>query len=148
MEKAPQYRVNISAPNLMNICIDEIDSGELRGRLYHCYSAEPIEFPNVVHLVVEMESLCDAIRFPQASTKTRTFFEETVVYADKPEKLVDQKEIIKHTGKKGTFITHIKFRQNSSWQGEFFWAEKETTYRFADTLSFLKMIDTILHENK
>ena len=144
MENKQQYKVNISAPNLMNICIDANDNGELRGRLYHCYKEEPVSFQNVVQLVVEMEGLCDSINFPQASTKTRSFIETKSVYGERPPKLLEQTEIIRHTGEKGTFITHIKFRQNSTWQGEIFWAEQDAIHRFADTLSFLKIVDGAL----
>ncbi len=144
MEQKPQYRVNISAPNLINICVDENDNGELAGRLYHCYEEEPISFPNIVQLIIEIEKLCDAINFPQASTKTRLFKENEVINCDKPIKVADQTEIIKYRGKKGTFITHIKFRQKSTWQGEYFWVENDEMYRFSDTLDFIKQLDTKL----
>lgn len=141
-----QYRVNISAPNLMNICIDDNSNGELSGRLYHCYSKEPIHFLNVVHLIMEMEDLCDAIRFPQASTKTRTFVKETPVSTTVPVKVAEQKDILGFRGERGTFITHIKFRQNATWQGECLWVEEDETFRFRDTFSFLKTIDKICHQ--
>lgn len=144
METKKQYRVNISAPNLMNICVDGNEKGELKGRLYHCYTAESVHFSNVVDLIMEVERLCDAINFPQASTKTRSFTEKETVTVTKPDKVLDQQEIIQHVGEMGTFITHIKFRQQSSWQGEYFWVEKEEVNRFTDTLDFIKQIDNHL----
>ena len=144
MDQRQQYKINISAPNLINICIDKNENGELEGRLYHCYTAEPIYFPNIVQLIIEIEWLCDAINFPQVSTKTRLFMDQTSVYDEKPEKVADQKEIIQYSGEKGTFITHIKFRQKSTWQGEFYWKEQDTVQRFSNTLDFIKQIDTIL----
>ena len=79
MEKIQQYKINISAPNLLNICVDQREEGKISGRLYHCYKKEPIVFCDVVELIREAEKLFDAIGFPQASTKTRSFTEKNTL---------------------------------------------------------------------
>ena len=81
MENIQHYYVNISAPNLVVICIDENDSEERTGRMYHCYSSEPRKFFSVVELIRIMEEFFDDIAYPQASTMTRYFQNtETVSY--------------------------------------------------------------------
>ena len=30
-------------PNLINICIDSVEDGEMTGKIYHCYSEEAIK---------------------------------------------------------------------------------------------------------
>ena len=65
-----------AAPNLVNICVDEIAQEEMKGRLYHCYKKEATNFKNVVELLDEMEKLYDKLHFPEASTKSRSFLEE------------------------------------------------------------------------
>ena len=70
MENKKQPQINISMPNLINICVDEKNNGEFSGRLYHCYGKEAEPFHNVVELLRKVEDLFDRICFPQASTKT------------------------------------------------------------------------------
>ena len=41
-----EYRMNISAPNIVNVCIDQITETEKQGRMYDCYSREPFRFQN------------------------------------------------------------------------------------------------------
>ncbi len=147
MQSIHKCCMNISSPNLINICIDQHQGGEISGRLYHCYDMQPVIFSNVIELLREAEKLFDEIAFPQASTKTRSFVEksqlaDTRIY--RPERVVDQEKVVEHTGKIGTFITSVRFRQNSTWQGESYWIEKETVQQFANTLEFIKQIDIAL----
>ncbi len=144
-----QRPINISAPNLMNVCVDGSGSGEMSGRLYHCYDRNPQRFDNVMQLLNMMESLFDSIGYPQASTKTRYFIEpEKKAYEEqgykKPEKVAEQKELLSYTGEKGTFIIHVKYRQNSAWQGEIVWMERNIWQQFSSTLEFIKLMDNAL----
>lgn len=144
MGDAHQYRINLSAPNLVNVCIDNNENGDMSGRMYCCYDKEPVLFSSVIDLIRKMENLFDAISFPQASTRTRMFLQNKEINTGtqtKPVKVVSQEEIIKYTGRMGTFITSVRFRQNSTWQGEVFWVEEETVYRFTDSLEFIRNID-------
>ncbi len=83
----------------------------------------------------------DRISFPQASTKPRYFVKPDEVLGPKPVKSVAQEDVIRFTGSLATFITCVKFRQNSAWQGEVFWVEKGEPYRFFSTLEFIKLVD-------
>lgn len=148
MENIQHYYVNISAPNLVVICIDESGGEERAGRMYHCYSGEPRKFSSIVELIRIMEEFFDDIAYPQASTMTRRFRnaegKEHVRYSKVlPEKVLEQKEIIEHRGKVGTFITYVQFRQNSDWQGQMSWPEKKRAYKFCSTLEFIKILSEI-----
>ena len=66
--------VNISAPNLVNICVDSMDSGVYHGRLYHKYQQEPLRFNDVGALFQTMEKLFDECGYPQNTTQSRTFY--------------------------------------------------------------------------
>ena len=137
-------RIPLSAPNLMNICVDRSEGGELSGRIYHCWDREPWEFSSVVQLLKEMERLFDSIGFPQASTKARQLAEQGDVSRSRGEKAAEPEEVLGHMGEKGSFITCVRFRQNADWQGEIMWREKDITWRFHSTLEFLKRIDNAL----
>ena len=135
------YPFNIFVPNLLNICIDHNDCDEISGRLYHCYSAEPVVFENVVEMIQASEKLFDAISFPQASTKTRSFQKVEDVYEPKPEKVIDQLSLLNYKGEKATLITSVRFRQMSTWQGEFFSMETMEKESFFSMIDFIKKID-------
>ena len=142
MDNKQQLNINISLPNLINICVDEVINGEISGRLYHCYSKDPVVFYNIIELLMEAEELFDRLRYPQASTRSRCFMEkERTAPAPRPEKLQDQKEVIQHRGRRGSFVIGVRFRQNSTWQGEFVTLETGNRRMFSNTLDFLKMID-------
>ena len=145
MSKIQRDRINISAPNLLNICVDRKEGGDISGRMYHCYQEEPVLFQNVIELIREAEKLFDKIGFPQASTRSRSFGEKAEeIYAPsrRPEKTVAQEQVVSHQGRRGTFVTSVRLRQNATWQGEFYWTEQEEIYRFSNTLDFIKQIDT------
>ena len=140
-----QFRINISPPNLMNICVDSKANGEICGRVYHCYAENAIPFTSVVELINIADKLFDDIQYPQASTKTRTFEEKQEIRTSAAlEKKVSQQDLIQHRGEKGTFILHVKFRQKSTWQGELSWMEKEERFEFVDSFEVIKMIDQVV----
>lgn len=152
MKNVSEYNVNRSAPNLLNICIDQLQQGELQGRLYHCYQKEAIYFSTVVEMIRKSEKLFDDIAFPQASTRTRSLIEQEATVSRRtplrPERVVDPLTIMEKKGDMGTFITNVKFRQNAEWQGELFWVEKESKLFFSNTLEFLKQLDSALQNTK
>jgi len=150
MGSEQQVKINLSAPNLVNVCTDRVCNGEISGRLYHRYSKEPIKFANVIELIKEMEGLYDAIGFPQASTKTRSFAEEPERGENikRPESVMHPEEVIANTGLLGTFIVHARFRQNSTWQGELYYMEQKESFTFLDILDFIKVIDNSLKQEK
>ena len=147
MENKGRYCINISAPNLINICVDQMQHGEIKGRLYHCYSGEPIIFLNVIELIRMAEKLFDEIAFPQASTKTRSLLQKDnnpTINMRRPEKILAQSQIVEKTGVLGTFVTSVRFRQNSTWQGEMYWVEQDEIIKFSNVLDFIKGLDVAL----
>lgn len=47
---------------------------------------------------------------------------------------------------KASFIIHIKYRQNSTWQGEIKWVDKDKTQYFRSSLEMIKLIDKALED--
>lgn len=140
MEKR-QHLINTSAPNLVNVCVDESFDGEISGRLYSCYQKGPLIFSNLVQLLRTMERFFDDIQFPQSSTRSRSFYASDTQNREKKQKVTEQNDIVNQRGKKGTFIITVKFRQNSTWQGELFWMERGEKQNFSSTLDLIKIID-------
>lgn len=136
-----QYPINISAPNLVNVCIDESLDGEIAGRLYHCYEKESLHFVNLIQLLRMMEKLFDEIQFPQSSTKSRSFFAANIQMQEEKQKIISQEEVVHWAGKKATFIITVQFRQNATWQGLVLWVEKGEKQKFSSTLDLIKILD-------
>ena len=147
MSRVNQRYVNISAPNLLVICVNNMEEGEIQGEFYHYYSEESVRFFSVLDLIRSMEKLFNDLAFPQASTRPRSFLEqraEAFVDLKRKDKIIPWEELFAYTGKKGTFITCVKFRQRSAWQGEFFYKEQERKVFFSSTLEFIRLLEQAL----
>lgn len=141
--------VDVSAPNLMNICIDKNESNEKQGRFYHRYSAQPEVFTDLNSLLIKADRLMDKIDYPQASMRNRNFFDESKGIKEKgAEKVKTTDEILSESGKKATFVVNVQYRQNATWQGKVLWAEAEKSCNFRSALELLKLIDGALDETE
>ena len=58
--------------------------------------------------------------------------------------MVDGNELMEKRGGLATFVIHVRYRQNSTWQGDIFWAEKQEKVFFRSVLEMLKLIDNAL----
>jgi len=134
------YHISLYTPNFINICIDNINNGELSGRLYHCYGKEPRKFANILQFLEITDDFFDKLNFPQASTSARTFISPQSPEDDNLEKTISPEEAAKNRGEKGTFFLNVKYRQNSSWQGIVSWLEGNVTQQFISVLELLKIL--------
>lgn len=141
-----EIQVPLHMPNIINICIDKNIDGDMVGRIYHCYDVKPWPFSNVVRMVALMEELFDRISFPQASTESRTFENVTHGNRGKLKKVAAPEDIAAHQGIKGTFMVCVKYRQNSTWQGEVQWIEGGKTQKFISVLELLKILNNSLKQ--
>ena len=138
-----QFR-GMYAPNLINVCLNANEYGEISGEMYHCYNKEALHFANIIELLCEADNFYDEISFPQASNNMRSFQEKekkTVYQVIRPDRLVEQKDVAEHRGLKGTMLLNVRFRQNATWQGEVYWVEKGMVQTFENTLEFIRLID-------
>lgn len=135
------------APNFINMCIDNINDGELSGRIYHCYSKEPWKFTNILQLIELADDFFDKLEFPQASTSARSFTSTQFSVVDRLDKVQSPEDFIENRGQKGTFFLNVRYRQNSSWQGSVTWVEEQREQHFRSALELLKLIDGALDNN-
>ena len=52
-----------------------------------------------------------------------------------------------HTGQDATFVVHVKYRQNATWQGTVTWADKNKQQNFRSALELIKLMDSALDES-
>lgn len=141
------YQISWYAPNFINMCIDNINDGELSGRIYHCYSKEPWKFTNILQLIELADDFFDRLEFPQASTSARSFTSTQFSDVDRLDKVRSPEDFIENRGQKGTFFLNVRYRQNSSWQGSVTWVEEQREQHFRSALELLKLIDGALDNN-
>lgn len=137
------YKINFAAPNLVNVCIDSQGEGGCEGRLYCGYYPEPVHFHGEYGMIKIMEELMDQIGYPQPSTIMRRYNGENTFRKYDVGRFFSGQEIMKEKGRIATLVIYVQYRQNSTWQGEFFWAEKDQVQRFRSVLELLKFMDRI-----
>jgi hypothetical protein len=49
-------------------------------------------------------------------------------------------------GRLATFIVHIQYRQNATWQGRIVWTEENQASHFRSALEMLKLIDSAVEQ--
>lgn len=118
------------------------DSGKFMGALFSGFYRNAMSFRNECEMIFAISSIYDSIQLPQASFEARSFGIKTMkTVVRKVDHLVDtEMENIIEKGK-ATFVVHIRFRQNASWQGSITWAEKDKSRNFRSALEMLKLMD-------
>ena len=135
----------VYAPNVVCICADKLTETSCSGRLYTRYGSEAESFDDISALLLKIDRFFDKINYPEASTRSRSFNEDKTG-SMQPRKInleasVSVDEFLKNKGKIATFFVRVQSRQNSTWQGVFWWAEKDTETEFVSALDVLKLID-------
>jgi len=143
-----KINLNTAAPNIVGICVDGSDSNDVWGRIYHCYSDEAVLFDNGYQILQKLEGLMDDLNYPQSSVKLRTFKEDACKERKKVKKVMKDDEVIRQMGKKGTFVVHVMYRQNATWQGEVVWTENGEVRKFRSALELLKLMDSAMDSNE
>ena len=137
--------------NSIGICIDEYNSGEMKGRIFSSLHDEPETFNSVITLVKTIDRIFDEGEYPQATMRCRGFNKSGADTSAKtggqsgkeipdPSKTFSAKPNVK--GKKATFSVRVMFRQNASWQGTLCWLEKNREESFRSVLELMMLIDS------
>ena len=138
-------KLNVSASNIVNVCIDNIDGVERSGRFYCYYSEEPIFFRSIHELFRFMEQFMNELNFPQSSTERRT-------YEDKQQKpsnaqrisfaeISNRERILEQRGSIDTLAVYVRYRQSSTWQGSVYHMRNYEREDFNSELDLLKIIE-------
>lgn len=128
--KGNEYRTTV-------ICIDSYANGVPVGRFYNPSCPEGKTFQSLTQLILKMEDMLDAMRFPQSFTVLRTF---STPISDSDSSSPQQLQ----EGKLGTFSVRILFRKNASWQGSVAWLEGNREESFRSVLELVLLMDGAL----
>lgn len=150
------------SPNIVTLCLDSYDEERQRGRMYHQYISGAISFTSLFEAFDRMDRLYDELQFPQAAMRIRSFQAEqrkmeqavkkaqmSVLPVFKRKEMKEMETFDKVTEQRGedsTFIIHVKYRQNASWQGEVTWVDKQKKEYFRSALELVRLIDSAIGE--
>lgn len=140
-----------SLPNMVMVCVDGVENGDIYGRYFHRYKKEETFFPDSATLVIEMERFYDAIGYPQAATKTRKFMErerEKVPAKEHMTVIYDSQTLMQFRGKLATFLVGVTSRQNASWQGDVVWMEQQIRKHFCSDMELVVFVDDAVKKSE
>lgn len=123
--------------------ITSYEAKNFRGWVYNEHFQKKIQFFDLCGMLNAMESLYDTLFFPQATFQSRHFgkVKKSKIIAGEA---VNQMEIEEKD--RATFVVHVKFRQNATWQGTIQWVDTNKTQSFRSTLEMIKLIDEALDD--
>lgn len=121
--------------------ITSYEAKNFRGWVYNEHFRKKIEFCDLCGMLSAMESLYDTLSFPQAAFQPRHFgrVKKGEIMAKGATLGMDIQE-----GDRATFVVHVQFRQNATWQGTIQWMDANKTQSFRSTLEMIKLIDEAL----
>ena len=127
--------------------------GKLRGTLHNRFLDKPFVFDSLLLMIEKMESIFDTKGFPESFTTPRAFgnsnHNRSLHELDRNADMMDAMNSIARPetdGSKCTFEITVRFRQNSTWQGQILWAEKNLKQNFRSVLEMLKLMDEALSD--
>ena len=145
-----------SAATRMVVLVDERAPFSFSGRLYSDYFQRALPFSCPEELLSLSRALLDALSFPQTATSCRSFHSRRGASAPHPtpkrsmesmkheSSLPSQQNETVLTGKKGTFVVQVLYRQNATWQGTVRWLDTNKTQPFRSVLELLSLMQEAL----
>lgn len=133
-----------SLPNMVMVCVDGVENGDIYGRYFHRYKKEETFFLNSAMLFSEVEQFYDIIGYPQAAMRTRNFIErerEKVPAKEHMTVIYDSQTLIQLRGNLATFLVGVTSRQNASWQGDVVWMEQKIRKHFCSDMDLMVFVD-------
>lgn len=136
------------APCRMVMGIHRSYGYDCEGEVWHPYQAKPIYFRSLMQAIGAMARLMDELDFPQRATLPRSFFVKENTEENR-KRVIRKKQIMTNSedksGKKGTFIVQVMYRQGTTWQGQVTWAEQDKKVYFRSALELVRLIDDAMN---
>lgn len=140
-----------SFPNMVMVCVDGVENGDIYGRYFHRYKKEETFFLNSAMLFSEVEQFYDIIGYPQAAMWTRNFIErerEKVPAKEHMTVIYDSQTLMHFRGKLATFLVGVTSRQNASWQGDVVWMEQKIRKHFCSDMELVVFVDDAVKKSE
>ncbi len=118
----------------------------LEGEIFCGYPRKKIGYTGEWELLSAISGWCDWSHYPEAMTTLRSFSvrKHRKRQVRKAVTVLDSKLKNALEGK-STFLVHIQFRRNATWQGTITWLEAEKTQNFRSAFEMLKLMEEADH---
>ena len=134
---------NISNTYIFVLHYKKPESNGVIGAFRHLYMDEWISYTNTSNLIYQSELLLQQIKIPQATTCCRKTWgknsskQQTIISFPILEKPI----WVNSLPGKVSYMIHIRYRHNSSWQGEIRWLEQNKTMFFRSVLELIMLLE-------
>lgn len=126
----------------------------LEGEFRHLYVAESETFNSVAEFIYKLELMLEQINVPEATTRCRKGWGDSArfKYGDDRNAPAKQWEFLVEPSmatmrRPGQFfLLHIRYRCNSSWQGEIRWLRKNCTMMFRSVLELVMVLQNTVNQ--
>lgn len=129
--------------SFFRICVDSGENGLASGRVFSRRLTEPMSFPDLASLLLQLDKCMEMQNFPQGFQRMRSFTGGKE--ADKrgllPEGAMSGETVSAAWGKRATFLLHVLTRQNASWQGKVDWLDGGEEAPFSSELELVKLAE-------
>lgn len=132
----------------------ECHGKSLEGEFKHLYVEESETFNSISEFIYKLELMLEQINVPQATTSCRKKWGDPIKYKCGDDRNAPTKEwkfltepAVDKLGKTGQFfLIHIRYRCNSSWQGEIRWLKENCTMMFRSVLELLMVLENTVNQ--
>ena len=129
---------NVNGYWTSTVSVNSYVSGIPRGQLCNPFFESPQEFESLTDFLRMMECMLDLTNQPRAFNSTRCFEPPPEYRFEKTDELPAER------GELATFSVCIRFRRNSSWQGQLHWLENGKKQNFRSVLELILLMDSAL----
>lgn len=126
--------------------VTSYDNRVITGWVYNAHFDKAVPFSDGLELLTAMENLFDALSFPGRFEDYRHFAERE---PKKSRKGIKERETMsdKPKDEQATFIIHVQFRRNATWQGTIQWVDQDKRQSFRSTLEMIRLIDEAMEDS-
>lgn len=121
----------------------EPDGSGAVGSFRHLYMDEWQPYTSISNLIFQLELFLEQINIPQASTLCRKSWEREKSRPDAkvPVPILKNPVRTQNLPGKASYLIYIRYRQNSSWQGEIRWLAQNKTMFFRSVLELIMLLE-------
>lgn len=129
---------------VVRLHISSYNDRTFKGKVYSQYYDREMPFEDLCGMLTAMESLYDTLSFPQATYQHRSFKKIKRSQVNPENGGMESMAQNPQANEKATFVIHVQFRQNATWQGTIQWVDEKKEQHFRSTLEMLKLLDEAL----
>lgn len=135
-KNAPMCR----AATTFRIAIDGTIGYDYQGIVEHALSENAWSFHGVLELLEIVRDTLDRGTPLQGTHRDRAWKKKDAT----PERVFSVSEQRPEKGKEATFLLHIQYHQNTTWQGSIEWLEQKRRMPFRSTLELIHLIEQVV----